>query len=266
MAQRDQFLSALASGARLLGIDVSDPIAASLAAHYTLLIKWAAKMNLTAITDPVEAAHLHALDSLLFAELIDRDDRSRTVDVGSGAGFPGIPLALVRPLLDMTLLEPIRRELLTVNRDVPVFRILTLSSYMSEAIADSRLTATLVATCGGMALLLASIGVYGVIAYAVARRTREIGVRLALGAQPWHIMRLVLREGLGIMSAGIAFGLAAAAVAARTLESVLYGVTPSDPATYLLVPMLLASVALLAACAPTRRALRVQPNAVLRQE
>ena len=77
---------------------------------------------------------------------------------------------------------------------------------------------------------------------------------------------IVLREGLGIMSAGIAFGLAAAAVAARTLESVLYGVTPSDPATYLLVPMLLASVALLAACAPTRRALRVQPNAVLRQE
>jgi predicted permease len=165
-----------------------------------------------------------------------------------------------------TLLEPVRRELLTVNRDVPVFRILTLSSHMSEAIADSRLTATLVATCGGMALLLASIGVYGVIAYAVARRTREIGVRLALGAQRWHIMHLVLREGFGIISAGIAFGLAAAAVAARTLESLLYGVTPSDPATYLLVPVLLASVALLAACAPTRRALRVQPNAVLRQE
>ena len=166
----------------------------------------------------------------------------------------------------LSLLEPIRRELLNVNRGVPVFRAITLSSHMSEAVADSRLTATLVATCGGMALLLATIGVYGVIAFAVARRTREIGVRLALGARPWHIVQLVLSEGLTVTCAGIACGLIGAAVATQALESLLYGVTASDPMTYLLVPTVLAAVAVLAACAPARRALRVEPNTVLRQD
>ena len=165
-----------------------------------------------------------------------------------------------------SLIDPVRRELLDVNRNVPVFRTITLASHLAEANADSRLTATLVATCAGMALLLATIGVYGVIAYAVARRTREIGVRLALGARPWHIVHLVMSEGLTVMFVGIACGLFGAVIATQALDSLLYGVTSSDPATYLLVPMLLALVALLAACAPARRALRVEPNTVLRQE
>jgi 16S rRNA (guanine527-N7)-methyltransferase len=104
------FREALEQGAAGLGIDLSQELVRDLTKHYELLIKWASKMNLTAIKDPVEAAHLHALDSLLFAELIDGEDRSKTVDVGSGAGFPGIPLALVRPNLQMVLLEPIRKR------------------------------------------------------------------------------------------------------------------------------------------------------------
>jgi predicted permease len=164
------------------------------------------------------------------------------------------------------LIEPVRRELLSVNRNVPVFRTITLASHLAEAAADSRLTATLVATCAGMALLLATIGVYGVIAYAVARRTREIGVRLALGARPWHIVHLVMSEGLTVMFVGIACGLLGAVVATQALDSLLYGVTSSDPTTYLLVPIILTLVAVLAAFAPARRALRVEPNAVLRQE
>ena len=163
-----------------------------------------------------------------------------------------------------SMIEPIRRELLTVDRNVPVFRTLTLASHLSQAFADSRLTATLVATCGGMALLLATIGVYGVIAYAVAMRTREIGVRLALGARRHHIIHLVLSEGLGVTAVGIACGVAGAAGASQALESLLYGVSSSDPTTYLLVPAALALVAILAACAPARRALRVEPNTVLR--
>lgn len=165
-----------------------------------------------------------------------------------------------------SMIETVRRELLGTNRNVPVFRTITLSAHLGEAAADSRLTATLVATCGGMALLLATIGVYGVIAYAVARRTREIGVRLALGARPRHIIHLVMSEGMGVTVVGIACGLVGAAIATRALESLLYGVTSSDPATYLMVPAALALVAILAACAPARRALRVEPNAVLRQE
>jgi ABC-type antimicrobial peptide transport system permease subunit len=117
-----------------------------------------------------------------------------------------------------------------------------------------------------MALLLATIGVYGVIAHAVARRTREIGVRLALGARPRHIVHLVMSEGVTITMVGILLGLAGAALASRALESLLYGVTASDPVTYVVVPAVLALVAAVAACAPARRALSVEPNAVLRQE
>ncbi|HSC29306.1 MAG TPA: FtsX-like permease family protein, partial [Vicinamibacterales bacterium] len=160
----------------------------------------------------------------------------------------------------------VRRELTAVDRRVAVFRTIPLSSHIGQALVGDRLTAALVAVCGAMALLLASVGLYGVIAYAVATRMREIGVRVALGARPGHIVRLVLGEGLLVTSAGVAFGLALAAAAARTLESLLFGVTASDPTTYAVVPALLALVALLAALAPARRALRVQPTTVLRQE
>lgn len=166
----------------------------------------------------------------------------------------------------LKLAGPARQELQRVNRYVPVFRVMSLASHMAEASADSRLTAALVAVCGAMALLLATIGVYGVIAYSVARRQREIGVRLALGAQPRHIVHLVMTEGFTVTAAGIAMGLFAAAFAARGLESLLYGIAPFDPLTYLAVPAVLAVIVAISSCAPARRALRVEPNAVLRQE
>jgi predicted permease len=164
------------------------------------------------------------------------------------------------------MIDPIRREMQSVNRSVPVFRTITLSSHLSEAVAGDRLTATLVGVCGGMALLLAAIGLYGVIAYAVARRLREFGVRLALGAQPHHIVRLVLGEGLGITVGGLVLGVVGAAAATPALRSFLYGVNAADPATYAAVTSVLAIVAVIAGLAPARRALRVEPNLVLRQD
>jgi predicted permease len=162
--------------------------------------------------------------------------------------------------------DQVRRELIIVNRNAAVFRSVTLTAHISEAIADGKLTAALVGACGGMALLLATIGVYGVIAYSVASRLREIGVRVALGARPHHVVHLVLREGLGVTSAGIIFGVVAAMIATPALKSLLFGISASDPFTYAVVPSILALIALLAACPPVRRALRVEPNAVLRQE
>jgi predicted permease len=166
------------------------------------------------------------------------------------------------------MVDPMRREISQVNRVVPVYRATTLSSRLNEATASDRLTASLVGVCGGMALLLATIGVYGVVAYAVVRRTREIGIRLALGARPSDVVRLVLSEGLGVTTVGVALGLGASALAARALTSLtpLYGVTTFDPLTYATVPALLVCVAVLAAWPPARRALRVDPNVVLRQE
>jgi ABC-type antimicrobial peptide transport system permease subunit len=117
-----------------------------------------------------------------------------------------------------------------------------------------------------MAVLLAIVGVYGVVAFAVARRTREIGVRVALGASPGQIFRLVIGEGGGIVLLGIATGAVAAVGASRLLGSMLYGVSATDPATFLLVPGLLAAVAVAASCLPAARAVRMNPVAALRHD
>ncbi len=166
------------------------------------------------------------------------------------------------------MVDPIRRAMLGVDAAVPVYRSMTLKSHLDQSTAGDRLTATLVAVCGGMALALATIGVYGVVAYAVARRTRELGIRIALGARPPDLVRLVLREGLTVTAAGTALGLVAAAAAATGLGSVLplYGVNPTDPMTYLTVPVVLVVVAIIAALPPTQRALRLDPIAVLRND
>jgi len=168
----------------------------------------------------------------------------------------------------LAMIEPIRREVAAVNNLVPVFRTIPLSAHLDESTAADRLTASLVAVCGGMALLLATIGVYGVVAYAVVRRSKEIGIRVALGARPLDVVRLVLDEGLGVTGIGVGVGLGAAVFAARALGSLtpLYGVQPLDPLAYTGVPAVLVGVALIAALPPARRALRVDPNTVLRQE
>jgi predicted permease len=162
--------------------------------------------------------------------------------------------------------DTIRREMREVHRGVAVYRLTTLDGQVAEALAGDRLTVALVTTCGVMALLLAAVGLYGVIAYAVIRRMREIGVRVALGARPRDVTRLVLGEGLVVTGIGIACGAAAALGVTRLLESMLFGVSATDGPTFAAVPALLAVVALVAAWIPARRALRLDPIAVLRQE
>jgi putative ABC transport system permease protein len=166
------------------------------------------------------------------------------------------------------MIEPIRRVMTDVSPRIPVFRTISLSSHLDEAIAADRLTTSLVAVCGAMALLLATLGVYGVIAYAVVRRSREIGIRIALGARPLDVIRLILAEGMSVTGVGLVLGLVAAAAAARAVGSLmpLHDVHPNDPLTYLLVPALLGGVACAAALAPARRAIRLDPNVVLRHE
>lgn len=166
------------------------------------------------------------------------------------------------------MIDPIRRMMNEVNARVPVYRAMALSSHFDESVAADRMTTSLVALCGGMALLLATLGVYGVIAYAVVRRAREIGIRMALGARPPDVIRLILTEGLSVTGFGAALGLVAAALTSQALGSLtpLYGVNPTDPLTYAVVPALLVCVAVIAAMPPTRKALRLDPNVVLRQE
>ena len=166
----------------------------------------------------------------------------------------------------MRLSGAVRAAVLAENPDAAVFGIKSLEAYVAEALGGERAIASLVATCGGLALLLALVGVYGALSYAVGTRTREIGLRVALGAAPAAIVRLVLREGLGVLAMGLALGVVGAAVVARLLQSMLFGVSALDVTTFLAVAGSLVVATILAASLPARRALRVDPVVALRHD
>ena len=164
------------------------------------------------------------------------------------------------------LIAAIRREVQALDKDLPVFDAKTLSEQLDIAMAQERMTASLSTMLGLLALVLAATGVYGVIAYAVSRRVREIGVRMALGAKPRDVLTQVLSESLIVIFTGIALGLVAASYATPLLASLLYGISATDPITFLSVALMLIVVALIASYVPARRAAKVDPMVALRYE
>ena len=160
----------------------------------------------------------------------------------------------------------LRAAVAQVDRATPVSDLMTMTTVVERSAARQRFTMLLLTLFAGIALLLGIIGIYGVMSYAVAQRTREIGVRMALGASPGDARRMVLREGLTLAVGGIALGLLAAAASTRALSGLLYGVTATDPVTFAVVPVLLVGVALLASYLPARRATRVDPTTALRSD
>ena len=141
-----------------------------------------------------------------------------------------------------------------------------MNAVVSRSMADRRLMASLLAGFAGLALALAAVGIYGVTAYGVAQRTREIGVRMALGAQRGHVFRLIIGGGMKLVLIGVAVGLCVALGLTRLLSSLLYGVGASDPLTFAGVILLLGAVALAANYLPARRATRIDPMMALREE
>lgn len=141
-----------------------------------------------------------------------------------------------------------------------------MESHIQESLFVPRLSATLFGASGLMGLFIASIGIYGVVSFAVARRTREIGIRMALGARSAQVTGMVLRHGAALALIGIAIGLAGGMALAATAGSLIYGVSVTDPLTFATVPVILLSVALFATAIPARRAARVDPNRTLRAE
>lgn len=164
------------------------------------------------------------------------------------------------------LADDVKREVRVGSRDVPIFRTMTLRGHIEEALGAERLTASLVSVCGVFALLLAIVGVYGAISYLVSRRTREIGVRIALGAEPRHVLALVVGQGLWISVAGVAAGVLGAAAAGRAVATFLYGISPVDPRTYVLVASGLLGLAAVSAYIPASRAVRIDPARALMHE
>jgi predicted permease len=173
---------------------------------------------------------------------------------------------VVRTQGDPTALTaPVVSAIRAVDPEQPVYDVRAMRDVVSRSVVQRWLSTVMLAVFSGVALLLASVGVYGVIAYSTARRIREFGIRVALGARSGQILGLVLRHGLTIAGVGTAIGLAASVVLTRLLGALLYEVSPTDPVTFAAVPLVLLLVALAACYLPARRATRIHPVAALRE-
>jgi len=186
------------------------------------------------------------------------------IDQGMNSWVPTILVRTQAP--PNTLLAPIYRELGRLGPSIAIGDIRTLRQQVDESIFEQRMLAALGAFFGSLALLLAAVGLYGVVAYGTARRTGEIGLRIALGAPRAQVVWMILRDSLVMVALGLALGLPAALAGARAVESVLFGIQPADPFTFACTAALLAAIGAAAAFLPARRASRLDPSQVLRNE
>jgi putative ABC transport system permease protein len=189
------------------------------------------------------------------------------VPYGSGnATTPNLFVAL-RTNADPSALAPaVRGAIAGVDRDLPVFRVTTMEKMVADSLTQRRFSMFLFGVFAALALALAVVGLYGVMSYAVAQRTHEIGLRMALGAQGRDVLRMVVGQGMALVGIGLAIGLAGAFGLTRLMSSLLYEVSATDPLTYAGIALLLATVALVAALIPARRATKVDPMVALRYE
>jgi predicted permease len=178
----------------------------------------------------------------------------------------GMTLQMRTSIQPEQLLAAVQQEIRAIDPKLPVYNVKTVDQYRRDALSEKRIQAGLIGGFGLLALVLASLGLYGVLSYGVAQRTSEIGIRMALGAQSREVLRLIVGQGIKLIAIGLAIGLAGALAVTRVLKSVLYGVSTTDPLTFAVIALLLTSVALLACWIPARRATRVDPLIAFRQE
>jgi putative ABC transport system permease protein len=181
----------------------------------------------------------------------------------------GLPFAtiVVRTAGDPeAMTAAVRSEMQAIDKDLPVYNIKTMEQVISESVAPRRLNMLLLGTFGGLALVLAAVGLYGVMSYSVSQRTREIGIRMALGANQRAVMKLVLSHGMILALIGVAVGVGASLLLTRLMSSLLYGVSVTDTATFAVISLMLIGVASVASYIPARRAMKVDPMVALRYE
>jgi ABC-type antimicrobial peptide transport system permease subunit len=165
-----------------------------------------------------------------------------------------------------SLAGPVRAEMRAIDADLPIYNVRPMSARVDESLARRRFSMLLLTLFAALALGLSAIGTYGVMAYLVSQGTRELGIRIALGATPQRILWMVVGQGMAVAAAGAIAGLAGALALTRLVRTLLFGIGATDPATFVSVITLLAGVALLASGLPARRAARVDPVAVLKGE
>jgi ABC-type antimicrobial peptide transport system permease subunit len=179
----------------------------------------------------------------------------------------GFKTLIVRTVLDpMQLATPIRQQLHSLDPNLPFAEVATMDELIQQQTADRRYTTGLLALFAAFGLMLAAIGVYGVVSYVVAQRTGEIGLRLALGAQRGDVLWLIVRQGIGMAAAGAVAGLFGAWAFRKVVAQVVFGISPADPMTFLAAAALLIGLAAAACLAPARRAMKVDPIVALHYE
>jgi putative ABC transport system permease protein len=186
----------------------------------------------------------------------------------SALQWPRYTMTLVlRTSVDpLSLVSAVRKQVSDLDKNLPLYGVQTMDDVLSAEVASQRFNAGALAGFAGLAVLLAAVGIYGVMAYAVSQRTHEIGVRIALGAERQNVLRMVLNQGLRLALIGVGLGLAASFALTRLMSSLLFGVRPSDPETFIVVTVALVAVALAACWIPARRATRVDPVIALRYQ
>ena len=165
-----------------------------------------------------------------------------------------------------SLFGAMREAVWAVDKDQPITSLRTMTDYLNDSVSQQRFNAILLAAFAVLALILAAVGIYGVMSYSVTQRTHELGIRMALGAKQRDVFRLVVMEGMKLALAGVALGLVGAFAATRLMASLLFGISATDPLTFTLISLILAGVALAACFVPARRATRVDPMVALRYE
>jgi len=222
------------------------------------LIPPGARVVTYTVAGVVRDAHYGTLDQkpepLVYASILQSDATTSPFFVVRADGDP------------TALVGSIRNVLAGIDKNLPIADVLTMDEIVSTSIAQPRLEAILLGIFGALALLLAAVGIYGVMSYSVSQRTGEIGVRMALGADRSDVLALVCKQGLRLAAIGLALGLVLALLATRLMSTILFGVSPTDPLTYAAIAILLALVALLACYVPARRATKVDPMVALRYE
>ena len=186
--------------------------------------------------------------------------------VGQGSYFQGTSF-IARTTADPAIMIPaLRQAIWSVDKNSPITDVKTMDKLVAESVADQHFQAVLLSSFGALGLILAMVGIYGVISFSVTQRTHEIGVRMALGAQPGNVLSMMIREGMVLAGFGIVIGIGGALALTRFLRSLLFEIKPTDPATFVSVAILLAIVAVAACWIPARRAMKIEPMEALRYE
>jgi putative ABC transport system permease protein len=186
-----------------------------------------------------------------------------------GTGYPYLTVMVRTPLDVATMIPAIKNVVYSAGADQPIYDVQTMRQIVSDSISAQRFPMTLLGAFASLGLLLASVGIYGVVSYSVTQRVHEIGIRMALGAGKRDVFRMIIGQGLRLALAGVAIGAAATVIFTRVVSSfsqLLYGIGASDPVTFIAVSLLLTGVAILACYIPARRAARVDPMVALKYE